>query len=100
MRDQARAAAALRLRRNRDAGTVHSVLLWHFPVYILSLIVVYFVGAMIAFVFLYWGTHAVSTWPQALVASGSALNTLALQPPQRSSVNGSLFRKVLWGLAS
>ena len=81
MRDQARAAAALRLRRNRDAGTVHSVLLWHFPVYILSLIVVYFVGAMIAFVFLYWGTHAVSTWPQALVASGSALNTLGFATP-------------------
>jgi hypothetical protein len=53
-------AVALRLGRNRDAGTLHRVLLWVFPAYLLSLILVYFAGAMIAFTFLYWGTHAVN----------------------------------------
>jgi hypothetical protein len=71
----------LRLTRNRDAGTLHRVLLWVFPAYLLSLILVYFVGAMIAFAFLYWGTHAVNTWHQAFLASGSALNTLGFATP-------------------
>ena len=74
-------AASLRIGRNRDTRTVHSVLLWFFPTYILSLIMVYFVGAMIAFTLLYWGTHAVNTWPTALLASGSALNTLGFATP-------------------
>jgi hypothetical protein len=74
-------AVALRLGRNRDAGALHRVLLWVFPAYILSLIFVYFVGAMTAFMFLYWGTHAVNTWHQALLASGSALNTLGFATP-------------------
>src|ERR1700723_1987386 len=74
-------AVALRLGRNRDAGALHRVLLWVFPAYILSLILVYFVGAMIAFTFLYWGMNAVSTWHQALLASGSALNTLGFATP-------------------
>src|ERR1700723_2987506 len=74
-------AVALRLGRNRDAGVLHRVLLWVFPAYILSLIIVYFVGAMIAFTFLYWGTHAVNTWHQAFLASGSALNTLGFATP-------------------
>jgi len=74
-------AVTLRLGRNRDAGALHRVLLWVFPAYILSLIIVYFVGAMIAFTFLYWGTHAVNTWHQAFLASGSALNTLGFATP-------------------
>src|SRR6202041_846052 len=74
-------AVALRLGRNRDAGALHRVLLWVFPAYILSLILVYFVGAMIAFTFLYWGMYAVNTWHQALLASGSALNTLGFAMP-------------------
>src|SRR5580698_11164123 len=74
-------AVALRLGRNRDAGTLHRVLLWVFPAYLLSLILVYFAGAMIAFTFLYWGTHAVNTWHQAFLASGSALNTLGFATP-------------------
>lgn len=74
-------AVALRLGRNRDAGVLHRVLLWVLPAYILSLIIVYFVGAMIAFTFLYWGTHAVNTWHQAFLASGSALNTLGFATP-------------------
>src|ERR1700677_5033625 len=44
-------AVALRLGRNRDARALHRVLLWVFPTYILSLILVHFVGAMIAFTF-------------------------------------------------
>jgi hypothetical protein len=47
-------AAALRLGCNRDAGTVHSVLLLCFPAYILLPIVMYFVGAMTAFMLIYW----------------------------------------------
>jgi hypothetical protein len=74
-------AAALRLRGNRDAGATHRVLLWFFPVYILSLILVYFLGAMTAFSFLYWGTGAVGTWHQAFIASGSGLNTLGFATP-------------------
>jgi hypothetical protein len=74
-------AVALRLGRNRDAGVLHRVLLWVLPAYILSLIIVYFVGAMIAFTFLYWGAHAVNTWHQAFLASGSALNTLGFATP-------------------
>jgi len=74
-------AVALRLGRNRDAGVLHRVLLWVLPAYILSLIIVYFLGAMIAFTFLYWGTHAVNTWHQAFLASGSALNTLGFATP-------------------
>ena len=75
------AAIALRLRHNRDTRAVHRVLLWFFPAYFLSLIIVYFVGAMTAFVFLYWGTGSVSTWHQAFLASGSALNTLGFATP-------------------
>jgi hypothetical protein len=75
------AAAALRLRGNRDAGATHRVLLWFFPVYILSLIVVYFLGAMTAFAFLYWGTGAVGNWRQAFISSGSGLNTLGFATP-------------------
>src|SRR5580700_8770864 len=74
-------AVALRLDRNRDAGALHRVLLWVFPAYILSLIFVYFVGAMTAFTFLYWGTHAVKSWHEAFLASGSALNTLGFATP-------------------
>jgi hypothetical protein len=74
-------AAALRLRNNRDAEATHRVLLWFFPVYILSLIVVYFLGAMAVFAFLYWGTRAVRTWHQAFISSGSGRNTLGFASP-------------------
>jgi hypothetical protein len=36
---------------------------------------------MAAFTLLYWGTRAVGTWHQALIASGSALNTLGFATP-------------------
>jgi hypothetical protein len=72
---------SLRLRRNPDTRVLHAILLWFFPAYLLSLILVYFVGAMIAFVLLYWGMGAVSTWRQAFLASGSALNTLGFATP-------------------
>jgi len=77
-------AVAIRLGRKRDAQDTHSVLLWLFPAYILLLIIVYFVGAMTAFVLLYWGSGAVSTWGQAFLASGSALNTLGFATPTDS----------------
>jgi hypothetical protein len=71
-------AVALRLRRTTD---VHPVLVWFVPAYMLALIMVYFLGAMIAFAFLYWGTQAVGSWHQALIASGSAFNTLGFATP-------------------
>ena len=75
---------AIRLGRKLNAQDTHSVLLWLFPACILSLIIVYFVGAMTAFALLYWGTGAVSTWHQAFLASGSALNTLGFATPTDS----------------
>jgi hypothetical protein len=72
---------SLRLRGNRDKTVLHSTLLWVFPAYLLCLILVYFVGAMVAFMLLYWGTGAVISWRQALFASGSALNTLGFATP-------------------
>jgi hypothetical protein len=74
-------AVRLRLGANHDTRTTHPILLWFFPVYMLSLTVVYFLGAMAAFALLYWGTQAVGTWHQALLASGSALNTLGFATP-------------------
>jgi hypothetical protein len=74
-------AVALRLGDRRDTRITHPVLLWFFPVYMLSLTIVYFLGAMAAFTLLYWGTRAVDTWHQALIASGSALNTLGFATP-------------------
>ena len=80
--DQAiRAGAAFRLRGRRDVRSVHPVLLCILPAFILSLITLYFVGAMFAFALLYWGTRAVTTWHQAFLASGSALNTLGFATP-------------------
>jgi hypothetical protein len=78
-------AVSLKLRGDRDTKNLHPVLLWFFPTYLLSLIVVYFAGAMASFVLLYWGTGAVSTWHQALLASGSALNTLGFATPTTSA---------------
>ena len=69
------------LRTDRRKGSLHRILLWYFPTYILSLILVYFSGAMIAFLLLYWATAAVDTWRQAFLASGSALNTLGFATP-------------------
>lgn len=74
-------AATLKLRGIRDERVTHQVLLWFFPVYILSLIAVYFVGAMTAFALLYWGFRAVGTWHQAFISSGSGLNTLGFATP-------------------
>jgi len=74
-------AVSLRLRHLRDTRDLHPVLLWFFPAYLLLLILVYFAGAMAAFVLLYWGIGAVSTWHQAFLASGSALNTLGFATP-------------------
>jgi len=74
-------AVSLRLGRKRDTTNLHPVLLWFFPAYLLLLILVYFLGAMTAFVLLYWGIGAVSSWHQAFLASGSALNTLGFATP-------------------
>ena len=74
-------AVSLRLGHKRHTGDLHPVLLWFFPAYLLLLILVYFAGAMTAFVLLYWGIGAVSSWHQAFLASGSALNTLGFATP-------------------
>ena len=76
-------AAALRLRGKRDAKTTHRVLLWFFPVYIPSLIVVYFLGAMTAFA-CYIGELAPSapgTRHLSLPDQDSILLALQPQPP-------------------
>ena len=78
-------AVAIRLGRKREAQATHAVLLWLFPAYILSLIIVYFAGSMTAFAFFYWGTHAVASWREAFLASGSALNTLGFATPTDSA---------------
>jgi hypothetical protein len=57
-------AVEVRLGKNRDTKAIHPVLVWFLPAYILSLIAVYFVGAMTGFALLYWGTHAGDTWHQ------------------------------------
>jgi hypothetical protein len=75
------AVVSLMLRGKRGTRASHPVLLWLFPAYLLLLIVIYFVGAMAAFVLLYWGMGAVSSWHQAFLASGSALNTLGFATP-------------------
>ena len=75
------AVVSLRVGRSRGTNASHSVLVWLFPAYMLSLIVVYFVGAMTAFALLYWGTGAVDTWQRAFIASGSGLNTLGFATP-------------------
>jgi hypothetical protein len=72
---------SLCIRKDRGKAALHRVLLWYFPTYILSLIFVYFMGAMVAFLLLYWGAGAVDTWRQGLLASGSALNTLGFATP-------------------
>jgi hypothetical protein len=72
---------AWRLHGKRDYKSAHPVLLWFFPAYILLLIVVYFLGSMIAFALLYWGTRAVPGWHAAFIASGSGLNTLGFATP-------------------
>ncbi|MBB5062497.1 hypothetical protein [Granulicella mallensis] len=72
---------SFKLHNNHDPKTRHLILLWFFPAYLLSLIFVYFVGAMTSFVLLYWGLSAVGTWHQAFLASGSALNTLGFATP-------------------
>jgi hypothetical protein len=74
----------LRLGQNRDKEVLHSALLWVFPTYMIVLILIYFTGAMAAFVLLYWGLHAVNSWHAALLASGSALNTLGFATPASS----------------
>lgn len=79
------AVVSFRLRGNRDTRVRHAVLLWFFPIYLLTLILVYFVGATISFTLLYWGTGAVHSWGQALLASGSALNTLGYAVPSAAT---------------
>jgi len=82
------AAVSLRLRGQRGTRASHPVLLWLFPTYLLLLILVYFLGAMAAFVLLYWGTGSVISWHQAFLASGSALNTLGFATP--TTLSGQL----------
>jgi hypothetical protein len=54
---------------------------WFFGQYIISLIGIYFVGAMLGFACIYWGVSAVPSWHKALMDSGSALTTLGFSTP-------------------
>lgn len=71
----------LRVRYARNYEESQRTLYWFFGTYILSLIAVYFIGAMIAFAFLYWGAWAVTGWNQAFIAAGSGLTTLGFATP-------------------
>ena len=71
----------LRVRSAKKYEDAQQTLYWFFGTYILSLISVYFIGAMIAFAFLYWGAWAVTGWNQAFIAAGSGLTTLGFATP-------------------
>jgi len=71
----------LRVRSAKKYERAQQTLYWFFGAYILSLISVYFIGAMIAFAFLYWGAWAVTGWNQAFIAAGSGLTTLGFATP-------------------
>ena len=71
----------LRVRSAKSYEDTQQTLSWFFGTYILSLIAVYFVGAMMAFAFLYWGAWAVTDWNQAFIAAGSGLTTLGFATP-------------------
>ena len=71
----------LRARSAKKYEGAQQTLYWFFGAYILSLISVYFIGAMIAFAFLYWGAWAVTGWNQAFIAAGSGLTTLGFATP-------------------
>lgn len=70
---------------NSDYPVRQKVLFWFFPTYILSLIVVYFVVTMTGFACLYRALQAVSSWHEAFIASGSALNTLGFATPPNAA---------------
>lgn len=71
----------LRVCSAKKYEDAQQTLYWFFGAYILSLIAVYFIGAMIAFAFLYWGARAVTGWDQAFIAAGSGLTTLGFATP-------------------
>src|SRR6516165_1184587 len=71
----------LRVRSVKKYEDAQQTLYLFFGTYILSLISVYFIGAMIAFAFLYWGAWAVTGWNQAFIAAGSGLTTLGFATP-------------------
>jgi ABC-type multidrug transport system fused ATPase/permease subunit len=72
---------ALRVRSSKNYQDTQRTLSWFLGAYILSLIAVYFIGAMMAFALLYWGAWAVPGWNKALIASGSSLTTLGFATP-------------------
>jgi hypothetical protein len=69
------------VRSSKNYEEAQRTLNWFFGAYLLSLIAVYFIGAMIGFGFLYWGAWAVSSWNQAFIAAGSGLTTLGFATP-------------------
>jgi hypothetical protein len=72
---------AARVRSFKNYEDTQRTLNWFLGAYMLSLIAVYFVGAMVAFALLYWGAGAVSGWNKALIAAGSGLTTLGFATP-------------------
>lgn len=73
---------AVFIERRRDYAVTQRILIWFFPIYILALIALYFVGALVGFALMYWAADSVSSWQQAFIASGSALNTLGFFTPK------------------
>jgi hypothetical protein len=67
--------------RKRDQKRMEELLLWFWPLAMLSVIGIWFCVVLIAFAAFYWATGSTPTCWKALIASGSALSTLGFQTP-------------------
>jgi hypothetical protein len=70
-----------RVRTAERFEEAQETLHWFFAYYIISLTVIYFVGAMLGFGCIYWGASTVTSWHKALIDSGSALTTVGFSTP-------------------
>jgi hypothetical protein len=75
-------------RRRRRYGDVQKTMAWAFPIYIFSLIAVWFLLVQTSFALMILALEADRNWLKAFIASGSALSTLGFATP--SNVVGQL----------
>ena len=68
-------------RRRCSYDQIQDVLAWIFPIYVLLLIIVWFALVQAGFALLIWSSQAEHSLLQAVIASGSALSTLAFLTP-------------------
>jgi hypothetical protein len=75
-------ALAWQARKRQSYTGIQDVLSWCLPLYMLSLIIVWFALVQAGFALLIWSSQAEHSPLQALISSGSALSTLGfLTPP-------------------